>query len=102
MAGVLTKGKGFYTPLVYTLECRRLGIGFLSPDVNVPSDGFTVERSSVDHGTPAPPLSKAIRMPLRCIKEISEGTLARWRSKTCPRTFRECAGFLRACSPRRG
>ena len=30
LAGVLTTGKGFYSPLVYTLECRRLGIGFLT------------------------------------------------------------------------
>src|SRR5471030_1461576 len=34
LAAVLTHEKGFYSPLAYTLEARRLGIGFLSPDVN--------------------------------------------------------------------
>ena len=33
-AAVLTHGKGFYSPLAYSLECRLLGIGFLPPDVN--------------------------------------------------------------------
>ncbi|MFZ2282189.1 MAG: DNA polymerase III subunit alpha [Prosthecobacter sp.] len=95
MAGVLTNGKGFYSALVYTLECRRLGIGFLSPDVNIFSDVFTVEQSNVDHGTPAPSLGKAIRAPLRCIKDLSDATLARWRSEraraafTCVRDFCE-------------
>jgi DNA polymerase III alpha subunit len=79
MAGVLTNGKGFYSSLVYTLECRRLGIGFLSPDVNCSSDAFTVELSDAPSGTPAPPLGKAIRVPLRCVKDLGEATLARWR-----------------------
>jgi DNA polymerase III alpha subunit len=36
MAGVLTNGKGFYHPLVYVLECHRLGIEIMSPSVNQP------------------------------------------------------------------
>ncbi|HRH98572.1 MAG TPA: PHP domain-containing protein, partial [Prosthecobacter sp.] len=87
MAGVLTNGKGFYSPLVYTLECRRLGIGFLSPDVNASNDAFTVERSDALSGTPAPPLGKAIRVPLRCIKDLSEATLARWRTEIARTPF---------------
>jgi DNA polymerase III alpha subunit len=42
MAAVLTNGKGFYRPLVYALECHRLGIGFLPPWVNEPGPGFAV------------------------------------------------------------
>jgi DNA-directed DNA polymerase III PolC len=42
MAAVLTNGKGFYRPLVYVLECHRLGIGFLPPWVNEPGPGFTL------------------------------------------------------------
>jgi len=47
MAAVLTNGKGFYSPLVYVLECHRLGIPLLSPSVNEPGPNFTVteERS---------------------------------------------------------
>ena len=40
LASVLSNGKGFYTPLAYTLECRRLGIGFLSPNINLSRDKF--------------------------------------------------------------
>lgn len=43
MAGVLTHGKGFYHPLVYVLECHRLGIRLLPPSVNAPGPGFAVE-----------------------------------------------------------
>ena len=42
MAAVLTNGKGFYSPLVYVLECHRLGIPLLPPSVNEPGPSFTV------------------------------------------------------------
>lgn len=71
MAAVLSNGKGFYSALVYTLECRRLDIGFLSPDVNTFTDAFTVE-------------SRSIRVPLRCIKDLSQATLTRWRQNRTP------------------
>ncbi len=34
MAAVLSNGKGFYHPLVYVLECHRLGIALLPPCIN--------------------------------------------------------------------
>ena len=40
MAAVLTNGKGFYDPLVYVLECHRLGIPLLPPRVNEPGPEF--------------------------------------------------------------
>jgi DNA polymerase III alpha subunit len=40
MAGVLTNGKGFYHPLVYVLECHRLGLKLLPPSVNEPGPAF--------------------------------------------------------------
>jgi DNA polymerase III alpha subunit/nucleotidyltransferase/DNA polymerase involved in DNA repair len=43
MAAVLTHGKGFYPPLVYVLECHRLGIQLLPPSVNEPGPEFKVE-----------------------------------------------------------
>ncbi len=99
MAGVLTNGKGFYSALVYTLECRRLGIGFLPPDVNILSEAFTVEANSVHHGTPSPPLGKAIRVPLRCIKGLSDGTLARWRSERARAAFTSVRDFCERVRP---
>ena len=44
MAAVLTNGKGFYDPLVYVLECHRLGIPLLPPSVNEPGPAFRVAR----------------------------------------------------------
>ena len=63
LAAVLTHGKGFYSPLAYSLECRLLGIGFLPPDVNRRQPGFLPE-------TPT-----AIRVPLSAIKGISQKIL---------------------------
>ena len=73
MAGVLTNGKGFYSSLVYTLESRRLGIGVLLPDVNILSDAFSVEASSVD--------------------------LARWRSECARAPFENVRDFCERVRP---
>lgn len=99
LAGVLTNGKGFYSPLVYTLEARRLGIGFLHPSVNQASEAFTVENTTVGHGTPAPPLGKAIRVPLRVIKDLSEGLLARWRAERARAPFGSVRDFCERVRP---
>ena len=53
MAAVLTNGKGFYDPLVYVLECHRLGLKFLPPTVNEPGPGFQVVADG-RAGTPLP------------------------------------------------
>jgi DNA-directed DNA polymerase III PolC len=59
MAGVLTNGKGFYHPLVYVLECHRLGLKLLPPSVNEPGPGF------VPHG-------KFIGVPLTHVKGLTK------------------------------
>jgi DNA polymerase III alpha subunit/nucleotidyltransferase/DNA polymerase involved in DNA repair len=56
MAAVLTNGKGFYHPLVYILECHRLGIPLLAPSVNEPGPQFTVLCSSRRNATHNPGL----------------------------------------------
>jgi DNA polymerase-3 subunit alpha len=61
MAAVLTNGKGFYDPLVYVLECLRLGLKLLPPDVNEPGPAFAV------HGN-------AIRVPVTRLKGLTERT----------------------------
>ncbi|MBK8092842.1 MAG: hypothetical protein IPK32_12875 [Verrucomicrobiaceae bacterium] len=96
MAAVLSNGKGFYSALVYTLECRRLGIGFLSPCVNAFTDAFVAmdvsESCSCSQSSEEERLraragarvKSAIRVPLRCIKDISAATLSRWRQDHTP------------------
>ncbi len=63
LAAVLTHGKGFYSPLAYSLECRLLGIGFLPPDVNHRQAAFVPEGMST------------IRVPLTAIKGLSQKLL---------------------------
>lgn len=65
MAAVLTHGKGFYSRLVYSIECRRLGIGFLPPDVNLSRDHYHPENG-------------ALRLPLGQVKGQGKVTLERW------------------------
>jgi len=59
MAAVLTNGKGFYDPLVYVLECNRLGLKLLPPDVNEPGPAFA-------------PHGNLIRVPVTRVKGLSE------------------------------
>ncbi len=70
MAAVLTNGKGFYDPLVYVLECHRLGLTLLPPSVNQPGPAFA------PHGS-------AIRVPLTRVKGLTvrtnESLLAAYR-----------------------
>jgi DNA-directed DNA polymerase III PolC len=61
MAAVLTNGKGFYHPLVYVLECHRLGLKLLPPSVNEPGPAF------VPHGN-------SIRVPLTRVKGLTART----------------------------
>ncbi|MEI8312927.1 MAG: fused DNA polymerase IV/DNA polymerase III subunit alpha, partial [Verrucomicrobiota bacterium] len=94
MAAVLTHGKGFYSPLAYSLECRLLGIGFLPPDVNfshnvawascpcetiqqdmgrmpMPRDHFNGITSFLPEGP------TAIRVPISAIKGLSQKLLSK-------------------------
>src|SRR4029077_21116669 len=68
LACVLSNGKGFYSTLAYTLECRRLGIGFLSPDVNASRRNFVPE-------------GDAIRVPLHVVKDFTTATLERYEAE---------------------
>jgi DNA polymerase III alpha subunit len=70
LAGVLTHGKGFYSRLVYTLEARRLGVGFLRPDINDTHEGFHVEETDG---------RECIRVPITAIGGLSSRTLEAWR-----------------------
>jgi DNA-directed DNA polymerase III PolC len=86
MAGVLSNGKGFYHPLVYVLECHRLGLSFLPPSVNEPGPAF------VPHGT-------AIRVPVTEVKGLGQRTkdslVVAWRE----RPFTSLTDFFHRVAP---
>ena len=86
MAAVLTNGKGFYAPLVYVLECHRLGIGLLPPTVNQPGPAFTVG-------------NRAIRVPLTRVKGLSQRTTDRLLSARAQGAFTSVADFLYRVAP---
>jgi DNA-directed DNA polymerase III PolC len=90
LACVLSNGKGFYSTLAYTLECRRLGIGFLSPDVNASRWNFAPE--AVSSG-------KAIRVPLRVIKDVTSAMLERYRSERERSSFASLRDFHERVGP---
>ena len=87
LAAVLTHGKGFYDRLTYSIECRRLGIGFVHPDINAPDETCTVEYA---------PGGPRIRLPVGHIKGLSERLLARRRERG---PFTSLAGFCGRVSP---
>src|SRR5213594_2082229 len=70
MAAVLTNGKGFYDPLVYILECHRLGIPLLPPSVNEPGPAFGVVNLNLNLNLDRP----KIRVPLLNIKGLTQRT----------------------------
>jgi error-prone DNA polymerase len=86
MAAVLSNGKGFYQPLVYILECHRLGITVLPPSVTNPGPQFAVEGQS-------------IRIPLTRIKGLTARTAAQIVSEHERSEFTSMADFYRRVRP---
>jgi DNA-directed DNA polymerase III PolC len=92
LAGVLTNGKGFYRPLVYVLECWRLGIPLMPPWVNEPGPGFRVARDAV-RGVPA------IRVPVAYVAGLTEGLKARIQRERDRGEFASLADFYVRVQP---
>ena len=86
MAAVLTNGKGFYDPLVYVLECHRLGLKLLQPDVNEPGTAF------VPHG-------RSIRVPVTRLKGLTKRTEERLLSAIKDGKFTSLADFFHRVGP---
>lgn len=90
LASVLSNGKGFYSTLAYTLECRRLGMDFLSPDVNVSSPNFVPEQTA---------RGVCIRVPLRQIKDLTKATLDRCELEHSKAPFQSMHEFYMRVGP---
>ena len=86
MAAVLSNGKGFYDPLVYVLECHRLGIQVLPPDVNEPGPLFM-------------PKTNTIRVPVRYIKGLTAKMLERITAERNRSAFESLNDFYRRVVP---
>jgi DNA-directed DNA polymerase III PolC len=86
MSAVLTNGKGFYDPLVYVLECHRLGLKLMPPDVNEPGPAF------VPHGN-------LIRVPVTRLKGLSERTSDRMLAARKEGKFTSLADFFHRVRP---
>lgn len=80
MAAVLSNGKGFYSPLVYALECYRLGLRFASPSVNNPDNSHEAQGTT-------------IQVPLSAIKGLSSGTIGRFQAEVSRRRFSSLRDF---------
>ena len=86
MAGVLTNGKGFYSSLVYVLECHHLGLSLLPPSVNNPSLSFEA-------------MNGQIRVPVRSIKGLSAKTIAIIHKAAIEQPFSSLRDFCDRVSP---
>jgi DNA polymerase-3 subunit alpha len=86
MAGVLTHGKGFYHPLVYVLECHRLGLQLLPPSLREPGPAF------VPHGL-------SIRVPVTHVKGLTARTVERLLAEHERSPFVSLADFVERVRP---
>jgi DNA polymerase III alpha subunit len=86
MAAVLTNGKGFYDPLVYVLECHRLGLKLLPPSINEPGPGF------VTHGN-------LIRVPITRMKGLADRTSDQIIEARAQGPFTSLADFFHRVTP---
>ncbi|HSI84730.1 MAG TPA: hypothetical protein VK970_13150, partial [Candidatus Methylacidiphilales bacterium] len=83
---VMEHGKGFYSRLVYSIECRSLKCRFLSPDVNSPHYRFYPEPDG-------------IRVPVKQIKGLTEAMLQRFMEERKKGTFPCIEDFFRRVGP---
>ena len=86
MAAVLSNGKGFYDPLVYILECHRLGLKLLPPSVNAPGPAFTAQGQN-------------IRVPLIRAQGLTDGMTTRLLAERARGEFTSLADFYQRVRP---
>jgi DNA polymerase III alpha subunit len=108
MAGVLTNGKGFYDPLVYVLECHRLGLKLLPPSVNEPGPAFVAHTNGKDTDftdshrmNPCQSVQSvsSIRVPLTRVKGLTTRTADRLLAAREHGPFDSLADFFHRVAP---
>lgn len=93
MAAVLSNGKGFYHPLVYVLECHRLGIPLLPPSINEPGPMFQV--CPIQRETQ----KQAIRVPVTRVKGLTHRTIERLLAERLRSPFSSLRDFYKRVQP---
>lgn len=114
MAAVLTNGKGFYAPLVYVLECYRLGLRLCPPWVNEPGPDF---RPVPEAAGPPPETTReapgaapetalgreasprSIRVPVSYLKDLTARTKDRIVAERTRGEYVSLADFHRRVGP---
>ncbi|MGC8744541.1 MAG: DNA polymerase IV [Verrucomicrobiia bacterium] len=112
MAAVLSNGKGFYDPLVYALECYRLGIKFIPPDINHPGVDFEARKiddsaenrcATQQEKTPSQSATSsggwAICVPAIRAKGLSELTIRRIFAERKAGEFKSIQDFVLRVNP---
>jgi DNA-directed DNA polymerase III PolC len=99
MAAVLTNGKGFYDPLVYILECHRLGIPLLPPSINEPGPQFTVSLGGAPASRRRVPAGPAIRVPVLQVKGLTNRTKEAILSERAHGEFSSLTDFFLRVQP---
>jgi error-prone DNA polymerase len=82
LCAVLNNRRGFYDPLVYLLEARRLGAQVRLPSVQTPRNIFQVDNDT-------------ITFPLWAIKGLSDSFQRRWQQAIQQRPFADWKDFLK-------
>lgn len=82
LCAVLNNRRGFYDPLVYLLEAKRLGATVKGPSVQNPHNKFTVGNNT-------------ITFPLWSVKGLSESFLRRWQQAIHHRPFANWKDFIK-------
>ena len=98
MAAVLTHGKGFYDPLVYVLECLRLGVRLVPPSIHRPGPAFEADEREM-HGALLGFTEPIIQVPLTQIKGLSAACLERIAREQARRAFDSIADFYERARP---
>jgi DNA polymerase III alpha subunit/nucleotidyltransferase/DNA polymerase involved in DNA repair len=110
MAAVLSNGKGFYHPLVYALECHRLGLKLRPPSVNEPGPAFKAEEGRKNAEVDSAALPKAvsafrlppsafIRVPLTRVKGLTARTTDAMLEARARGPFGSMTDFFRRVMP---
>ncbi len=87
LAAVLSNGKGFYSTLVYILECHRLGLQILPPTINQPGPRYVASPDG------------SIRVPVNAVKNLGERTLGRLHAEHARGLFASFAQFVQRVTP---
>ncbi len=102
LAAVLSNYRGFYAhsptlpQVLYVLEARRLGIGFLPPCVNRSRERFSIEYEPSNDDAVCRTM---IRVPVTHVQGLADQFLTRYLAERTRGPFEDLADFVERCRP---